>query len=132
MTAPTCPYCHSEAVLCDASAVYGAKFEGKGNVWACAQYPECDAYVGAAQGMEPTPLGTLANTVLRGLRKSLRTRLKAERDAVPRAASAPKSQRREIGERVRELTNKINQVCWATDEECLSELARLVGGKEEA
>ncbi len=127
MTAPVCGYCQSPAVLCDASAVYGPKFEGKGNVWACANYPECDAYVGAAAGLQPIALGTLANAELRGLRKSLRTRLKVQRDETPKAATLPRSERRAAGERIRELTVQISRVSWMTDAECLAALAGLVG-----
>ncbi len=70
MTAPVCPYCQSTAVLCDASAVYGPKFQGKFNLWACSNYPECDSYVGVHKDQpEPKPLGTMANPELRTLRK---------------------------------------------------------------
>lgn len=70
MTAPLCPYCQATAVLCDASAVYGPKFEGQWNMWVCANYPECDSYVGIHRNqVEPRPLGTMANAELRGLRK---------------------------------------------------------------
>lgn len=67
---PVCPYCQSCAVLCDASAVYGPKYQGKFNLWVCADYPECDSYVGVHKDqVEPKPLGTMANTELRTLRK---------------------------------------------------------------
>ncbi len=69
---PLCPYCRSGAVLCDASAVYGPAFEGKGNIWACANYPDCDSYTGAKPGLLPDPTGILANAELRGLHRKLR------------------------------------------------------------
>lgn len=71
LAGPICPYCQSTAILQDASAVYGPRFEGRGNVWTCARYPECDSYVGCASGPIPRPLGTMANRELRGLRKAL-------------------------------------------------------------
>ncbi len=123
MTAPVCPYCNTPSVLCDASAVYGPKFEGKGNVWACANYPECDAYVGAAAGLQPTPLGTLANAELRGLRKRLRDRLRFIRDEKPQPTKVIQSQRREF-------TAQISRVNWMGDADCLAALAGLVGAEE--
>ena len=39
-------------------------------MWVCANYPECDSYVGVHKYQaEPKPLGTMANAELRGLRK---------------------------------------------------------------
>ena len=71
-TPPTCPYCQSRAVLCSLSAIYGPKFEGRGNAWVCANYPECDSYVSTKPGLLPDPAGTMANPELRKLRKQLR------------------------------------------------------------
>lgn len=70
ITPPTCPYCHATAILADASAVYGPKFEGAFNLWICLNYPDCDSYVGVHKDqIEPKPLGTMANAELRKLRK---------------------------------------------------------------
>ncbi len=70
VTPPVCQYCHATAILCDASAVYGEKFRGSFNLWVCANYPDCDSYVGIHKDqIEPQPLGTMANPELRKLRK---------------------------------------------------------------
>lgn len=110
MTPPNCPYCHSQAVLCDASAVYGEKYAGQFNVWRC-ETPDCDSWVAVRPGPEPTPLGPLANAPLRALRKRLY-------EALPANTPAQRRIRRSRG------------VGWMNDEQCLTELARLVGGKE--
>ncbi len=70
MTAPVCPYCNTPSVLCDASAVYGPTYAGRFNMWVCANYPDCDSYVGVHKDQAiPKPLGTMANAELRKLRK---------------------------------------------------------------
>lgn len=72
MTIPVCPYCQADAVLCDASAVYGPTYAGKFNMWVCANYPDCDSYVGCHKdSADAKPLGTMANAELRKLRKRI-------------------------------------------------------------
>lgn len=62
MTDLICPYCGSNAVLQDSSVIWhGTSY---GPMWVCAEYPECDAYVGCHPGTE-TPLGRLADKKLR-------------------------------------------------------------------
>ena len=66
MSEPTCPYCGAKAVLVHSSFVYrGSDY---GNIWVCAHYPECDAYVGCHKGTD-VPLGRLANAELREAKK---------------------------------------------------------------
>lgn len=62
-----CPYCHSRAILRPSSFVYGERaLEGK-QLYVCAQYPLCDAYVGV-HGKTKRPQGMLANSELRNKR----------------------------------------------------------------
>lgn len=62
-----CPYCNSVALLKDASVVYFRT--GYGQIYQCPT-PECDAYVGVHTGTIK-PKGSLANSHLRNLRKSV-------------------------------------------------------------
>jgi hypothetical protein len=57
-----CPYCNKPAELKDSSVIYGKSY---GLIYIC--FP-CNAYVGTHRGTS-TPLGTLANSELRKLRK---------------------------------------------------------------
>jgi len=57
-----CPYCNQSAELKDSSVIYGKSY---GLIYIC--FP-CNAYVGTHRGTN-TPLGTLANSELRKLRK---------------------------------------------------------------
>ncbi len=66
MPNPTCPYCNGKAVLVHSSVVYPRS--NYGNLWVCAHYPECDAYVGCHKGGD-VPLGRLANAELREAKK---------------------------------------------------------------
>ena len=61
----TCPYCAKQAILSDSSTIYGKDY---GKVYLCINYPACDAFVGVHKGTDK-PLGTLANSELRDLRK---------------------------------------------------------------
>ena len=58
-----CPYCGSQAFLRPASVVYGQSEPGA-ELYVCARYPACDAYVGAHRHSR-MPMGTLANRSLR-------------------------------------------------------------------
>jgi hypothetical protein len=62
----TCPYCGSHAELKDAFVIYHKL--GFGQVYVCANYPACDAYVGVHEGTVK-PKGSLASSALRALRK---------------------------------------------------------------
>lgn len=57
-----CPYCHGKPKLIDSKEIYGVSY---GMVWACSL---CDAWVGVHKGTD-TPLGRLANSKLRALKK---------------------------------------------------------------
>lgn len=71
MPGPICPYCGQRAVLSDASAVYGPKFTGQFNLWVCAGFPDCDAYVGVhANSPNAAAMGSMANARLRKLRRA--------------------------------------------------------------
>lgn len=60
-----CPYCNSQALLRPASTVHGQRFRQPGEeVYVCARYPDCDAYVSAHRRTR-LPMGTLANRALR-------------------------------------------------------------------
>ena len=111
--APVCPYCHASAILCDASAVYGPKFEGKFNVWACSAYPECNSFTGAKQGPVPSPTGIMANQELRRLHKRLR-------DMTP--------ERKPIGRRKRGTLapTEVKGISFMNDEECRRALRILI------
>lgn len=56
-----CPYCSSRAIFTDSSVIYGRSY---GMVYLCANYPNCDAYVGVHKGTH-NPLGRMANAELR-------------------------------------------------------------------
>lgn len=56
-----CPYCGSDTKFIDSKEIYGKSY---GMVWACINYPKCDAYVGVHKGTDK-PLGRLANAELR-------------------------------------------------------------------
>ena len=58
-----CPYCRSQALLRPASVVHERAAPGE-EVYVCARYPTCDAYV-AAHHHNHLPMGTLANRELR-------------------------------------------------------------------
>ena len=62
----TCPYCGAHAVLRKGSFVYGLKSKVE-YLYVCANYPECDSYVGVHSGTK-IPKGTLANSELRNKR----------------------------------------------------------------
>ena len=66
VTPPVCGYCNQQAVLVSATVVYGPT--GRGNLWMCPSWPDCDAYVGVHEGIDPKPKGTIANAPLRALR----------------------------------------------------------------
>ncbi len=66
MTPPICPHCGATAVLADSAVIYhGVSF---GNVWLCANYPRCDARVGAHKA-DNRPKGTLADAATRAARQ---------------------------------------------------------------
>ncbi len=58
-----CPYCGSNAVLRNASYVYGDNAIPS-RLYVCSNYPRCNSYVGVHEGTL-TPKGTLANGELR-------------------------------------------------------------------
>jgi ssDNA-binding Zn-finger/Zn-ribbon topoisomerase 1 len=60
-----CPYCSGNVLLKDSSIIYGKSY---GLVYICENYPKCSAFVGVHQGTT-RPLGTLADSRLRELRK---------------------------------------------------------------
>lgn len=60
-----CPYCGSRAFLRPAAVVYGQGCkEPDTELYVCARFPACDAYV-AAHRHNHLPMGTLANRKLR-------------------------------------------------------------------
>lgn len=68
-----CPYCGSQAFLRPASAVHRHAQPGE-EVYVCARYPACDAYVSAHRESR-LPMGTLANKELRNQRRQAHTAL---------------------------------------------------------
>ena len=62
-----CPYCGSPAFLRPASVVHERTTPGE-EVYVCARYPACDAYVSAHRESR-LPMGTLANKSLRNKRR---------------------------------------------------------------
>ena len=62
-----CPYCGSKALLRPASVVYRHVSPSE-EVYVCARYPACDAYVSAHRDSH-LPMGTLANRSLRWKRR---------------------------------------------------------------
>ena len=110
---PKCPYCKSDSILVDASSVYGPKYEGKFCLWICENYPDCDAYVGVTEGF-PSPVGTLANAELRGLRRRL---FKAIGGAINQCTKRTDRVRR------RELENLRKLVGWQNEDQCRQLLA---------
>lgn len=60
-----CPYCNSDTKFMDSKKIYGKSY---GMVWACINYPKCDAFVGVHKGTNK-PLGRLANAELREYKK---------------------------------------------------------------
>lgn len=67
LNAEVCPYCRSETTVTTEAAIYGRSYKGRA-VIACKNFPECDAYVGTHG--DGTPLGRLADSRLRGYKKS--------------------------------------------------------------
>lgn len=66
-----CPYCRSQAFLRPATVVHDQElFTSGAELYVCARYPACDAYVGAHRHNH-MPMGTLANKALR--RKRMET-----------------------------------------------------------
>ena len=64
-----CPYCRSQAFLRPATVVYGqGHSEPNTELYVCARYPICDAYV-AAHKKTGLPMGTLADRSLRQKRR---------------------------------------------------------------
>jgi len=61
-------YCGSPASLCDNATVYGRQY-GRGKMWLCECWPQCDGRVGAHP--DGRPLGTLADAETRRLRMQL-------------------------------------------------------------
>lgn len=62
-----CPYCGSQTFLRPASVVHKHTAPGE-EVYVCARYPACDAYVSAHRNSHP-PMGTLADKSLRQKRR---------------------------------------------------------------
>ena len=125
---PVCGYCPDfpRAELVDASEVYGPTYAGKFNIWQCRG---CGAYVGAACGEDPRPLGTLANEETRKLRGRLRDAIKAE---FAKLAAIPKKQKTvEHANRRRELDDLMTRVMRMQAEDCRKVLMTLVQTSEE-
>jgi DNA-directed RNA polymerase subunit RPC12/RpoP len=61
-----CPYCGGKVSLRDSKIIY--KTRSYGLIYLCDNYPVCSAFVGVHKGTT-NPLGTLADTDLRELRK---------------------------------------------------------------
>lgn len=103
MTAPVCPYCRSTAVLTDSARIYNGRSYGP--VWVCAQYPECDAYVGCHPGTNE-PLGRLANRTLRDAKQRAHACFDPLWVQAPRMYPAPQTntpkQRRKAHKRIRQ------------------------------
>ena len=59
---PICPYCNKESKYVNSSIIYGKDY---GMLYLC---EDCNAYCGVHKGTN-IPLGTLANRILRDLRK---------------------------------------------------------------
>jgi len=64
LTGEICPYCNKKPEFVDGKEIYG-KHSDYGMFWLCRR---CDAYVGVHKGTDQ-PLGRLANTTLRALKK---------------------------------------------------------------
>ena len=62
-----CPYCGSKALLRPASVVYRCASPSE-EVYVCARYPACNAYV-SAHRYSHLPMGTLADKPLRRMRR---------------------------------------------------------------
>ena len=62
-----CPYCGSQALLRPASLVHKHAAPGE-EVYVCARFPTCDAYVSAHRDSH-LPMGTLADRPLRQKRR---------------------------------------------------------------
>jgi len=62
-----CPYCRSQALLRPASVVHECAAPGE-EVYVCARYPVCNAYVSAHRDSH-LPMGTLADRSLRQKRR---------------------------------------------------------------
>lgn len=70
-----CPYCGGRVNYASNGIIYGRPF-GDGFVYVCANFPECDSYVGAHgdkadKSQRYKPFGTLANKPLREIRRSV-------------------------------------------------------------
>ena len=78
---PVCPNCDGGAsTLRDAGDVYGPKFAGKFSMWVCANYPDCNSYVGIIDSSPiAEPAGTLADVATRGLRRRLRAAIEGDK-----------------------------------------------------
>ena len=70
-----CPYCGAQALLRPASVVHQSAHSGD-EVYVCARYPACDAYVSAHRDSH-MPMGTLANRTLREKRRQAHVALDA-------------------------------------------------------
>lgn len=71
---PDCPYCGGKTVLTDSSIVYESN--SYGNIVICVNFPMCNSYVGVHKNGEwmNYPLGRLADTVLRQVKKKAHDR----------------------------------------------------------
>ena len=111
MTPPMCGYCNSEAVLVSATVVYGPS--GRGNLWICPSWPDCDAYVGVHDGEIARPKGTLANGPLRALRIKVHQvfdgQWKNGPDGKPRAVRGRNFARRQAYARLAKLMGREGQ-----------------------
>lgn len=110
---PVCPACGSPSKLVGLDAVYGPKYAGRGNAWACERYPECDTYVRAVDGGAfPFPAGTMAGRRLRGLRMHVQRALAGLRLSLPK-------QRSRIAQILRRRPGDIS-VSRLNEDECLA------------
>lgn len=67
LSAKKCPYCGAGTRLMDSANIYHGR--SYGNVWACVNWPSCDAFVGTHKDGSDQALGRLANAELRYWKK---------------------------------------------------------------
>lgn len=124
---PVCPYCTANAVLCDASAVYGEKFAGRFNIWVCVNYPDCDSYVGVhSNSPYAAPKGSLANATLR----KLRIRAHEEFDQLWKAGRMKRSAAYRHLAGIMNIDVKRCHIGDFSEEQCLKALMALAGPRE--
>lgn len=124
---PICPYCEGNppSRLVDAGEVYGPRFAGKFNVWACVNYPGCDSYIGTKED-SIEPCGTLADKELRELRKRLRAGINAELAAMSDLRKIPPRLRPAIRQYRILMQNLTREINYSTEQSCRKVLMLLM------